>query len=445
MGLCSNKQRCESSSNHLVITASICDFEKSDLFDFKRKAIVLNKIVLSDLTEDHIIKGDGSEISHISLKCASSSDINNSFMTISQSKGCFVFKKAKVDDSKDQDPINMDNGFLIAIQDMNDLDSKGAKLSQGDLIVLGKRMIRIRALDFNNTEDDIYEIMRESTNALPDMKSKDESHITCRICLVEEIDGIENPLLSPCLCSGSVRHVHLMCLRKSIERKKFSSRKSLFAVSFNLKVLVCEICKSTFPETIEHNNRFYSMIDKSRINPPFLIFEVLNSSRTKVSSIHCLKLNFNIEVSIGSSPNVDIRIRDSSISGHHANLVINSSGIFICDIDSRFGTYKFLKQLKAHEKLNNFRLKFGKLILKASVSCPGKPSLKDLPDNVKHKIRFSDYVAKKAFSSDRPENLLDIEPSSDEENENDSTGSLSSAEAESNLSHDDRYSSSNSI
>lgn len=43
---------------------------------------------------------------------------------------------------------------------------------------------------------------------------------TCRICLSEEDKDEGHELISPCLCSGSLAHIGLSCLREWLEGKK---------------------------------------------------------------------------------------------------------------------------------------------------------------------------------------------------------------------------------
>ena len=64
----------------------------------------------------------------------------------------------------------------------------------------------------------------------------------CRICLESDFTD-ENPFVTPCKCTGSLRHIHLDCLRSWTNSKRLSYEepglKSLFWSD-----LICEICKS---------------------------------------------------------------------------------------------------------------------------------------------------------------------------------------------------------
>jgi len=62
-------------------------------------------------------------------------------------------------------------------------------------------------------------------------------HVCCRICLDESTK--ENPLIEPCLCSGSLQYVHQGCLMEWIKAR-----------SFNCKLvsnqLYCDLCQYPF-------------------------------------------------------------------------------------------------------------------------------------------------------------------------------------------------------
>lgn len=53
--------------------------------------------------------------------------------------------------------------------------------------------------------------------------------LPCRICL-SEIHSPENPLISPCDCKGTMKYIHLECLR-SFMRSKLSTRTTQTSVS----------------------------------------------------------------------------------------------------------------------------------------------------------------------------------------------------------------------
>lgn len=59
----------------------------------------------------------------------------------------------------------------------------------------------------------------------------------------------DDPLLSVCMCSGTMRFIHLRCLQEWQENKKLF-KSSDFYVSLAWENLACELCKSPIPESL---------------------------------------------------------------------------------------------------------------------------------------------------------------------------------------------------
>jgi len=69
----------------------------------------------------------------------------------------------------------------------------------------------------------------------------------CRICYCSEED-LQSPLISPCLCSGSMKYIHFQCLQTWIKSKisvKISSYEN--HMNFLFKLFSCELCKTPLP------------------------------------------------------------------------------------------------------------------------------------------------------------------------------------------------------
>lgn len=71
--------------------------------------------------------------------------------------------------------------------------------------------------------------------------------ICCKICLSEEEPT--NPMISPCSCTGSMKYIHLECLREWLEGKKHM-KETPYVNSYIWKGLECEICKSPYNDII---------------------------------------------------------------------------------------------------------------------------------------------------------------------------------------------------
>ena len=63
----------------------------------------------------------------------------------------------------------------------------------------------------------------------------------CRICLGEENED-ENPLITICKCSGSMKYIHTECLRDWVMTKR-TVRTMSYSVIVIYKVTKCELCQ----------------------------------------------------------------------------------------------------------------------------------------------------------------------------------------------------------
>ena len=69
--------------------------------------------------------------------------------------------------------------------------------------------------------------------------------INCRICLYSD-NKAENPLVSPCGCTGSVKYVHIDCLKQWIKSKGVS-RTTGVSTEYRWKKIYCELCNRDLP------------------------------------------------------------------------------------------------------------------------------------------------------------------------------------------------------
>ena len=70
--------------------------------------------------------------------------------------------------------------------------------------------------------------------------------VICRICLSEE--DASNLLISPCSCTGSMKFIHLDCLKEWLEGKKHM-KETPVVNSYIWKNLECEICKASYTDS----------------------------------------------------------------------------------------------------------------------------------------------------------------------------------------------------
>lgn len=163
----------------------------------------------------------------------------------------------------------------------------------------------------------------------------------CRICYSEEdpLDDLNNPFVEPCQCSGSVKYVHLNCLKEWIHTKYIINiEKNENFLFFIIKLLECDICKGIFPDYIKHKNKIYQLIDFEPEFQNYFIMESLTIDKNKNRFVYVISLDNNKILKLGRGNNSDIIIGDLSVSRVHSILILDNKKIYIEDNNSKFAT-----------------------------------------------------------------------------------------------------------
>lgn len=90
----------------------------------------------------------------------------------------------------------------------------------------------------------------------------------CRICL--DPGEYDNPLITPCKCSGSVKYIHLNCLKAWLA-KRLNVVKTQHCVTINWVALTCEMCKTAFKYRIYMDNKKFYTVDIPKPPKPYII------------------------------------------------------------------------------------------------------------------------------------------------------------------------------
>ena len=227
----------------------------------------------------------------------------------------------------------------------------------------------------------------------------------CRICYEEENpkDELNNPLVQACHCSGSLKYIHLNCLKqwllkKSCTKKEKNDKYALFVI----KEIDCEICKTKYPDFIKHKEKIYEILDLKSEFENTLIIESLSKDKNNDKILFVINLDYNNKLRIGRGHDADINFLDVSISRLHSILTIDKKkNIFIEDNDSKFGTLILVQSsLKLIENLPLF-IQTGRTFLDCRInrnsvnlfSCCGvseKPNINSYFEQNKNKKNFED-------------------------------------------------------
>ena len=189
----------------------------------------------------------------------------------------------------------------------------------------------------------------EEKNNNDDDKNSNNSNTKnlCRICYSSE-SNINNPLISPCKCNGSMQYIHYNCLKQCIEAKiqKKEDENFKFLIWNNFE---CEICKCEYPKYLKYKNNIYPMVNIENNFESYSIcdYNLFDDAKKKTfrKGLIIFKINEDYdEIPIGRTQSNRIKLKDISVSRIHCNLIRKNNKLYIIDKGSKFGTLIYLKK-----------------------------------------------------------------------------------------------------
>ncbi|ORM41435.1 uncharacterized protein BXIN_2516 [Babesia sp. Xinjiang] len=158
----------------------------------------------------------------------------------------------------------------------------------------------------------------------------------CRICLEDEQSG---PLVVPCKCNGSMKYVHLACVRTWVQgRLKIKDEEGKPHITYFLQNLKCELCSVPYPSYVDVESVWTDFLGIEEPAPPYAVLEPENSSHTGLHIASIAKQ----PVTIGRSSESGIVLQDISVSRCHAILQYCDGQFVIEDKCSKFGTVLYM-------------------------------------------------------------------------------------------------------
>lgn len=147
---------------------------------------------------------------------------------------------------------NCDNFVWIIVKYYN--ENKGFRLFKENVIKLGRTRLKLmeHCLSPVKQTQNLLVLRRKcSENNENSFANSNEKAFCCRICLSESAvnDDSENPFVSPCLCSGSMKFIHWNCLCKWM-RNKMQINDGVHCLTLLWKNFKCELCKTTIPSNL---------------------------------------------------------------------------------------------------------------------------------------------------------------------------------------------------
>ena len=198
----------------------------------------------------------------------------------------------------------------------------------------------------------------------------------CRICYGEE-NTEENPLICPCICKGSMRYIHYLCLKNWLNSKieeemsEDSGERNPDCISYNRKDIACELCKEKFPDYIIHNGVYYNILFYKPKFEEFIVLESMKSSIVKNKYIHVISLENKEFISIGRATESDLSLPELSVSRNHCLIHKEHGKVYLEDNTSKFGTLVLIQN--KNMIVNDFmtlKIQVGKTFAKFKLEIP---------------------------------------------------------------------------
>ena len=193
-----------------------------------------------------------------------------------------------------------------------------------------------KILDNNKLDTNEEENNKDNSSKNNKIKKK---NLICRICYMEEEDGVEDPLVQPCKCSGSLKYIHLKCLKHWIfTRSCMKVESNAYCSVFVFKEVECEICKTKLPDFVSHFGKLHSLLDFSEEFKNYLILETLTLDDEDNKFLYVITLDKNRNIKLGRGLLSEVLLSDVSVSRIHCMFSIEGRNVYIRDNNSKFGT-----------------------------------------------------------------------------------------------------------
>jgi hypothetical protein len=172
-----------------------------------------------------------------------------------------------------------------------------------------------------------------------------ETHY-CRICYQKEINK-NDPLICPCKCYGSMKFVHLSCLKNNINLK-IHKKHDKFCDMYLFQNYNCEICLATFPKYLIIKNKKINLIEIDTSNcKNYALCDLIQYDEKNDYIFHIgylvIRLDNTISLKIGRKKENDVIFNDLSISGIHCELNCQNNSLYLKDLGSKYGTMKYIQ------------------------------------------------------------------------------------------------------
>ncbi len=308
---------------------------------------IWNNLPKTDLTE--INEGDIIKLGRIRLKF---------YKIVLNNDGNENCDNVKNDDINNSNINNNNNNQNVSMNSITNLNNTSNDLSG------------LENNNNNNNNNNINKLKNKSLQINNNITKKIESKYYCRICYTNESD-INDPLITPCKCNGSMGYIHYKCLKSCIEAKIQKKSEECYETYF-WKSYHCEICLFPYPKYIQYKNKKYNLIDidTSNFNQYCICdYSIFDDSLKKTfpKGYIIIKIEDNKEITLGRNQTNGVKLKDISVSRKHCFIIKKDNKLYLNDLNSKFGTLKYIKNKKL-EINKNFDILCGKHRIKFNLT-----------------------------------------------------------------------------
>lgn len=249
----------------------------------------------------------------------------------------------------------------------------GYQICEGDVLKFGRLKFRVKELnadertierfDFN----EMLEVSEESEES-EEEGGCEPSEFSCRICLEGDL-GAENPLISPCICGGTMKYIHIRCLQRCL-KSKLTTRASEHTLSLAWKTLGCDLCKKAFPYRISMGENVIELVEIPKPPARYIILEALRREQGGYRGIHVISLYSKDSARFGRSMECELKVSDISVSRSHAVFKLVNGKFYVEDTKSKFGSLVQIKRPIPLEFYPTLSVQVGRSLLNIKTKQP---------------------------------------------------------------------------
>ena len=195
----------------------------------------------------------------------------------------------------------------------------------------------------NNDKNKKMENIKKELIIKKPNKNKIKNMPLCRICYGEE-STIENPLICPCVCKGSMKYIHYDCLKNWLNSKIEEDMslddkdREIESISYNRKDISCELCKEKLPDYIKYKGQYYNISFYKPKFDEFIVLESVQVDKDKTKFIHLISFDNKYTINMGRANECELSIAELSVSRYHCMIHKEDGELFLEDNSSKFGT-----------------------------------------------------------------------------------------------------------